>query len=87
MAFGQSERKIRGRRKVPKIEGRSTVIKKYASAVHGAYVDTCCYEVRVKDHRFHYNDWLLMFKKVIYPVCYNSYIDIPFLDFTAVFAR
>lgn len=52
-----------------------------------AYVDTCHFELRRKDHRFHYNDWLLKFKKVIYLVGYNSYIDIQFLDFTAVFSR
>lgn len=32
-------------------------------------------------------NWLLKFRKVIYPICYNSYIDIPFLDFTAVCSR
>lgn len=52
-----------------------------------AYVDTCHFELRRKDHRCHYNDWLIKFKKVIYLIGYNSYIDIQFLDFTAVFSR
>lgn len=73
MAFGQSERKIWGRRKVPKIGGRSRI--------------TELFELRRKDHRCHYNDWLFKFKKVIYLIGYNSYIDIQFLDFTAVFSR
>jgi len=87
MAFGQSERKIRGRRKVPKSEGRSRTIKKYASVMRGVYMDTCHYKMRKKDHRFHYNDWLLKLKKVIYLIYYNSCIDIPFLNLTAVFPR
>lgn len=87
MAFGQSERKIWGRRKVPKIGGRSRITEKYIFVMDVAYVDTCHFELRRKDHRCHYNDWLIKFKKVICLIGYNSYIDIQFLDFTAVFSR
>lgn len=38
MAFGQYKKKIWGRRKVPKIEGRSRIIKKYAFVMQRAYV-------------------------------------------------
>lgn len=40
MAFGQYKRKIQGRRKVPKTEGRSRTIKKYAFCpAQGIYYD------------------------------------------------
>lgn len=96
VAFGQNKRKLWGRRKIPKIEGTSRIIKRYTFVMHRKYVmmpyawqqvNICCYVLRRKGNGFHYNDRLFKFRKVIYLICYNSYIDVPLLDFTAACSR